>query len=156
MNIDICVHCAYIFLESKAFSRFLTRNRNSSATWKRECIIHIHPNLISASDPPAMMAFEGPLPSLASPPAPSAETALFIVTSHLCMNPRDSIVTNTWRTTFRREGALRAFGAEVGGGVNGGGVIGPKRKSMTRLCLAGSVRPSRRLLKARLPFLSCF
>lgn len=32
--------------------------------------------------------------------------------------------------------ALRAFWAEVGGGVNGGGVIGPKRKSMAWLCLA--------------------
>lgn len=46
------------------------------------------------------------------------------------MNPRDSIVTYTWRTTLGAgKGMLRAFWAEVGG-VNRGGVIGPKRKSM--------------------------
>lgn len=77
---------------------FLTHSHNNATeivaqrVWARY-IIHIYPNLISVSDPPAMMAFEGPLPSRVSPPVLSA--ALFIVTSHLCMNPRDSIVTNT-------------------------------------------------------------
>lgn len=52
---------------------FLARSRNNAATeivaqrvWARY-IIHIYPNLISVSDPPAMMAFEGPLPSRVSP-----------------------------------------------------------------------------------------
>lgn len=39
-----------------------------------------------------------------------------------------------------RKGTLRAFWAEVGGGVNGGGGYWGKRKSMARLCLPGSAR----------------
>jgi len=68
---DSNMRCAlHVRARVGAFSRFpQQRNRNSGAA---RYIIHIQPNLISVSDPPAMMAFEGPLLSRVLAPAPSA------------------------------------------------------------------------------------
>lgn len=71
--LDVCA-CMRIYFEQRVFAMFLPHSRNNAETeivaqrvWARY-IIHIYPNLISVSDPPAMMAFEGPLPPLASHP----------------------------------------------------------------------------------------
>lgn len=71
--LDVCA-CMRIYFEQRVFAMFLPHSRNNAETeivaqrvWARY-IIHIYPNLISVSDPPAMMAFEGPLPPLPSHP----------------------------------------------------------------------------------------
>lgn len=97
---------ARVHFDRSIFTDSYSRSPNNNATeiavrrgWHDTSFIY-GPNLISVSDPPAMTAFEGSLPFRASSSVPLTGTALFIVTSHLCMNPRDSIVTYTWRTTL--------------------------------------------------------
>lgn len=98
---NICVH-AYIFrvksFRDVSFSFSQQRsNRNSSTA----CVGAIHHSYIPESHIGFWSSgYDGfwratSLPRL----TPGLSAALFIVTSHLCMNPRDSIVRNTWRTT---------------------------------------------------------
>ena len=91
--------CSFLF----AFSY------NNTEIVQRDTSFMYGPNLISVSDPPAMTAFEGSLPSHASSPVPLASTAVFIVTSHLCMNPLAILLSRTHDELRWAEGNASCF-----------------------------------------------
>lgn len=126
-----CV-CMRIYFEWRVSAMFLTRSRNNAVTeivaqrvWARY-IIHIYPNLISVSDPPAMMAFEGPLPSRVSP---LDSQPLCLLLRRIYAWTLAILLSGTHDGLHRApERTLRAFWAEVGSGVNGDGVYWAKEK----------------------------
>lgn len=95
MRIYVPRACTFQLKHFHGFLFALSRNNATEIAVRHDTSFIYRPNLISVSDPPAMTAFEGSLPFRASSSVPLTGTALFIVTSHLCMNPRDSIVTYT-------------------------------------------------------------
>jgi len=144
-----------VYISSEAFSRFLTRvpNVNNTTEIAARYIIHIrlesHIGFWSSG-------YDGFWRVTSLPrfiPRALSQLALFIVTSHLCMNPRDSIVTYTWRTT--PSGRERFVLSERKSAV-AWMEVGLLGQSGNRW--HGSVFPgaSHRLLKAKLPFFSCF
>lgn len=121
-----CV-CTRIYFEWGVFAMFLTHSHNNATTeivaqrvWARY-IIHIYPNLISVSDPPAMIwLLKGHFPPASHP----------LYSQPLCLLLRRIyawtlaiLLSRTHDGLHRaRERTLRAFWAEVGSGVNGDGV----------------------------------
>lgn len=155
MRIDVHQRaCTFRVKHFRGFLFALSRNNATEIVVKRgSAIHHSYTARISYRFPPAMTAFEGSPSSRASSPAPLAGTALFIVTSHLCMNPPDSIVTYTWRTMPEGNASCFLSGSrrwrEWRWGYWG-------KAEIDGMALSSRERAVRRLLKAKLPFFSCF